>query len=918
MEGDVITLQDLFLFDHSAGFDDAGHSLGTLKSTGLRPKFLDKLAAAGVDGRPDGVRLREVRAMTRRRPAARARRSLLAALVRRCPRPASAADEPGEIVEVNAQTATAAASSSRPTASPTASTIDPDSVEVHGRRPDASVDRREPLADDAPAATASPSSRSTTARAWRGEQLDAAKAAAHAFLDDAAGRRPGRPGHVRRHGDTAGRRPTTDRAQIRDGDRRPEHQRRPVGTALFDGVALAASTLTGHDGARSVCCSPTATTTAAARRPCDDAVDARHRRRRPRSTPSTSVPARVPPPELDGARRRGAGGQVVSEPTPADLGAASSSDAAQAIAQPAADHGADLPADVAGSPATSWSRAKAGGDRPQRHARSTRFADRRRRPARADHGPHAGQAETPPSVLRTVAAAASCLGALFLGLLVDRSPSSFVAAAPSARRASRAGSGAGCRSTPSPAARRRKQRGDHDRPRAAARSRGPRSSSPAGSCSGGTSRPSLALRLEAAGVPLRAAEWMLIHIGVALAPALLLLLRLRRRRPPDGRSGWSLGLAAALGLPHRQGVPPHVRVPRPAARTPCSCSPAACRPATPCRRRWTPSCARASSPSPASSTARWSRRGSACRSRTPSTASPTRMKSKDFAWVVMAIRIQREVGGNLAELLTTVAARCASASGCAARSRCSPPRAGCRPGSSACSRPSSRSTSLLVRPELPRAAGHRAARLADARRSAPSCSPSARSGCARPSRWRSDVDADAAARPRSGRHLRRDRPRPRDRRRHHLRDASRSARSLAAVRGHPRGARRRCARELNKPFAERVLDAGPGPAHRSSAGASRPATRSPGSGTGSSSPATRLGGTSTASSRSRCSGLDRRPRCSASRCRWSLGAGLLTVLGVAIALTARRLLRARTWRCTSSATTAASRSGASCPTRSTC
>jgi tight adherence protein B len=31
-----------------------------------------------------------------------------------------------------------------------------------------------------------------------------------------------------------------------------------------------------------------------------------------------------------------------------------------------------------------------------------------------------------------------------------------------------------------------------------------------------------------------------------------------------------------------------------------------------------------------------------------------RMKSKDFAWVVMAIRIQREVGGNLAELLTTV------------------------------------------------------------------------------------------------------------------------------------------------------------------------------------------------------------------------------------------------------------------------
>ena len=36
-----------------------------------------------------------------------------------------------------------------------------------------------------------------------------------------------------------------------------------------------------------------------------------------------------------------------------------------------------------------------------------------------------------------------------------------------------------------------------------------------------------------------------------------------------------------------------------------------------------------------------------------------RMKSKDFGWVVMAIRIQREVGGNLAELLTTVAGHAA-------------------------------------------------------------------------------------------------------------------------------------------------------------------------------------------------------------------------------------------------------------------
>ena len=43
MEGDVITLQDIFLFDNSAGFDSEGRSLGTLRATGLRPKFLEKM-----------------------------------------------------------------------------------------------------------------------------------------------------------------------------------------------------------------------------------------------------------------------------------------------------------------------------------------------------------------------------------------------------------------------------------------------------------------------------------------------------------------------------------------------------------------------------------------------------------------------------------------------------------------------------------------------------------------------------------------------------------------------------------------------------------------------------------------------------------------------------------------------------------
>ncbi|TIC81121.1 CpaF family protein [Nocardioides sp. GY 10127] len=48
MEGEVVTLQDVFTWDSSAGFDADGRSLGSLRATGLRPKFLDKLAAANV------------------------------------------------------------------------------------------------------------------------------------------------------------------------------------------------------------------------------------------------------------------------------------------------------------------------------------------------------------------------------------------------------------------------------------------------------------------------------------------------------------------------------------------------------------------------------------------------------------------------------------------------------------------------------------------------------------------------------------------------------------------------------------------------------------------------------------------------------------------------------------------------------
>jgi pilus assembly protein CpaF len=48
MEGDVITLQDVFTYDHSAGVDANGRATGALRPTGLRPNCLDKLDNAGI------------------------------------------------------------------------------------------------------------------------------------------------------------------------------------------------------------------------------------------------------------------------------------------------------------------------------------------------------------------------------------------------------------------------------------------------------------------------------------------------------------------------------------------------------------------------------------------------------------------------------------------------------------------------------------------------------------------------------------------------------------------------------------------------------------------------------------------------------------------------------------------------------
>src|SRR5436190_6415176 len=52
MEGEVITLQDLFLFDFKAGVDEHGKFQGSLWPTGLRPHFLDKLQDRGIEISP--------------------------------------------------------------------------------------------------------------------------------------------------------------------------------------------------------------------------------------------------------------------------------------------------------------------------------------------------------------------------------------------------------------------------------------------------------------------------------------------------------------------------------------------------------------------------------------------------------------------------------------------------------------------------------------------------------------------------------------------------------------------------------------------------------------------------------------------------------------------------------------------------
>jgi pilus assembly protein CpaF len=53
MEGEVVTLQDAFVFDYSAGLSPAGKFLGKAVPTGIRPRFTDKFRDMGIPLSPE-------------------------------------------------------------------------------------------------------------------------------------------------------------------------------------------------------------------------------------------------------------------------------------------------------------------------------------------------------------------------------------------------------------------------------------------------------------------------------------------------------------------------------------------------------------------------------------------------------------------------------------------------------------------------------------------------------------------------------------------------------------------------------------------------------------------------------------------------------------------------------------------------
>ncbi len=161
-------------------------------------------------------------------------------------------------------------------------------------------------------------------------------------------------------------------------------------------------------------------------------------------------------------------------------------------------------------------------------------------------------------------------------------------------------------------------------------------------------------KLEAAGLPIKAAEWLLIHIGIAVGLALTLLLLFGGRLAP-ALIGLAVGLVGPwvyLARKERKRTSRFLeQLPDTLQLIAGSLSAGYSMPQA------VDTVVREGQPPMATELNRAlveTRLGVPMEDALEGIAA--RMRSEDFAWVVMAIRIQREVGGNLAEVLTTVAA----------------------------------------------------------------------------------------------------------------------------------------------------------------------------------------------------------------------------------------------------------------------
>ncbi len=648
MEGDVITLQDLFIFDYQAGFDDDGPRAARCARPGCARSFLDKLAASGVHVDTSDVRVRAVRGAVvslRAKTWARAGATVGiagAALLVAAPA-ATAAD--GRISEVDPTPTGVRIVFGPAGALPPSASFDPKTVSV--------TVAGEPVpATAAPfGTTPAPARRSVLVMdisgSMAGVRIGAARSAAASYLRAL-------PLDVEVAVVTFADRaavlvaPTKDRPSVIAAVTRLQVQPNG-GTALYEGAALGVKTA-GHTAVRSLLVlsdgaddgtrPPTLAQAAAAVKASGVTLDA------------VSLGAGTQVASLRALAAAG-GGRAVAAQDAAALTTAFTAAAAAVTSQIVVD--ASVPGSVPrGSQDVSVS-ASAGGSTYTDHAVVLLAAPTATPLSRADQfGARAVPAATsslpgwvlPAALFALFLGLAALLAIAFAGSPQDtekgRIRRRLAAYSLAPRPTQGAATTSATTSTVSSGS-----LGDTPVARSAVEL--------AGRITGrGDVDSMLAGRLESAGLPLKPAEWALIHVGATLGLGLLLLVI----------TDFSL-LPAAIGMAIGFGAPYAYLSYRTGRRQ------SAFEDAMPDTLQLLAGSLSAgySLPQAVDTVSRESQGVMsselnhaivAARLGVPLEEAldeiATRMGSKDWSWVVMAIRINREVGGNLAEVLTTVAA----------------------------------------------------------------------------------------------------------------------------------------------------------------------------------------------------------------------------------------------------------------------